>query len=441
MFFNSFEYIAFIFIMLVGVVLTNRKKSVSIRNMILLCGSYYFYAQFNPYFVILLILITVINYAAGQRIHTLHAKGLKGKWEVSIAIILSIGILCVFKYAYLFDESILLPVGLSFFTFQALTYTIDIYRNKIEAEKNLVNVALFISFFPTILSGPIERARNLIPQFKERGEINLEGIEDGVKQFIYGLFKKVVVADRLALYVDQMFLSPTNESGSTLALAAVFYSFQIYCDFSGYADMAIGSGKILGFKIMENFNLPYCAKTIKEFWRRWHISLTSWFTEYVYFSLGGNRVTQVRWIFNISAVFLLSGIWHGATYTFILWGALHAIYYLMEKYFGPKQPNVVYHAFIFILITFAWVFFRIEDSQTAAGVIYQICTDLISPISFGSSTFSTFITILLLMLFIVREYLSYRQILSKQTYLETVLLLLCICLLGVSNSSFVYFQF
>ena len=441
MLFNSFEYVAFLFVVFGIFMLANRTKALTVRNALLLIASYFFYAQLNPLFVFLLLFTTLVNYYAGYAIDREQRKGKSGKCYMMVAVLLSLALLVFFKYAYLVDGSILLPIGLSFFTFQALTYSIDIYRHKIQAEKNLILVALFIAFFPTLLSGPIERARNLIPQLKRQTTISLTDVESGVQLFIYGLFKKIVIADRLSDYVDQMFYMPQNQSGSTLAVAAIFYGFQIYCDFSGYADMAIASGRILGFKIMDNFNLPYFADTIKGFWRRWHISLTSWFTEYVYISLGGNRVNRVHWIFNISAVFLLSGIWHGATLSYVLWGALHAIYYLIEKYWGPKEPNRLYHLLVFVLITFAWVFFRIEDSEVAMQVIYLICTDLFAPVSLGSSTFTTLLTSGMLIVFILREYLQFKNKLVKQSRIETVFLLLAICLLGVSSSQFVYFQF
>jgi Predicted membrane protein involved in D-alanine export len=368
-------------------------------------------------------------------------QGKNGKRFVTTAIVLSIAQLVFFKYAYLANPTILLPVGLSFFTFQALSYSIDIYRKKIAPEKNVVDVALFIAFFPTLLSGPIERARNLIPQLKEKTSVNWDNFKEGAGLFIWGLFKKVVIADRLAEYVNVVYFSPESHSGSTLALAALFYSFQIYCDFSGYADMAIGSGRVMGFKIMQNFNFPYCVNTFKEFWRRWHISLTSWFTEYVYISLGGNRVSQARWILNISLVFLLSGIWHGATWSFVLWGAMHAVFYLVERFWGPKRPNILYHLLVFVMITFAWIFFRIENSVEAYHVVTRICSDLISPVYWGSSTFSTLLTMLLLGIFMLREYLMYRNILPQKSAWEYLFLLLAIGLFGVSSDQFVYFQF
>lgn len=441
MLFNSFEYIVFLIAVFILFVLTNRTVTLRLRNVILLAASWYFYSCLHWWFVLLLLYTTTVNYLCGRWIASRQSHGGTGKQGVAVSVILSLAILIVFKYAYIFDSSIMLPVGLSFFTFQALIYTVDIYRKKIPVENDPVNVALFISFFPTLLSGPIERARNMLPQLRERTPVCWDNITSGAGFFIWGLFKKVVIADRLAEYVNLAYLNPEAQSGSTLALAAVFYSFQIYCDFSGYADMAVASGRILGFKIMQNFNFPYCVNTIKEFWRRWHISLTSWFTEYVYISMGGNRVTKLRWMLNIATVFLLSGIWHGATWSFVLWGALHAAYYFMEYYLGPKKPNFLYHIFVFILITLAWIFFRIEDIGSAWFVVSKIFTDFISPISGGSSMFSTLLTILLLLLFLVREYLMYKNILPQKHPVEYIILILCICLLGVSSEQFVYFQF
>ncbi len=441
MLFNTFEYLFFFCIVFLLFVSTNNKNTLKLRNLFLLIASYYFYAQLHSWFVILLIYTTVVNYFCGSWIARDQQQGKSGKRFVTTAIVLSIAQLVFFKYAYLANPTILLPVGLSFFTFQALSYSIDIYRKKIEPEKNVVDIALFIAFFPTLLSGPIERARNLIPQLKEKTSVSWDNFKGGAGLFIWGVFKKVVIADRLAEYVNAVYFSPESHSGSTLALAALFYSFQIYCDFSGYADMAIGSGRVMGFKIMQNFNFPYCVNTFKEFWRRWHISLTSWFTEYVYISLGGNRVSQARWILNISLVFLLSGIWHGATWSFVLWGAMHAVFYLVERFWGPKRPNILYHLLVFVMITFAWIFFRIENSVEAWHVVTRICSDIISPVYWGSSTFSTLLTMLLLGIFMLREYLMYRNILPQKSAWEYLFLLLAIGLFGVSSDQFVYFQF
>ncbi len=441
MFFNSFEYIAFLFVVFLFMLLTNKKKTLQIRNIGLLVASYYFYAQLNVCFIFLLIYTTLINYACGKWICRCQQNNKSAKLATTVAIVLSLAILVFFKYAYILDASILLPVGLSFFTFQALSYPIDLYRRKITEEKSILNVALYIAFFPTLLSGPIERARNLFPQLKLPTSINWVTVTEGSKLFVWGLFKKVVIADRLAEYVNWAYSSPDTKTGSTLAIAAIFYSFQIYCDFSGYADMAIGSGKILGFQIMQNFKYPYFASTIKEFWRRWHISLTSWFTEYVYFSMGGNRVNQLRWILNISTVFLLSGIWHGATCGFIVWGALHAVLYLIEHFCKLKHTNLLNHLLVFVCVSLAWIFFRIENSSTAWQIITQIFSDIYSPIGLGSSSFTTLLTVILLILFVVREYLIYKEKMPQKYAIEYILLLLGIGLLGVSSDQFVYFQF
>lgn len=441
MLFNTPEYVLFLGIISIIYYIANKTQYIGIRNIILLLASYYFYANLQPWFVILLLYTTTVNYICGLWIASEQQKGRSGKNATATAIILSTGILVFFKYVYLIKPSILLPVGISFFTFQALTYTIDIYRKKIEAEKSILHVALFIAFFPTLLSGPIERARNLLPQLKKTTPMSWENLIEGGQIFIWGLFKKVVIADRLAEYVNLIYSNPEAHNGSTLAIAAVFYSFQIYCDFSGYANMAIGSGRILGFQLMKNFDLPYCVNTFKDFWRRWHISLTSWFTEYIYITMGGNRVNKLRWLLNISTVFLLSGIWHGATWSFILWGTIHAILYLGEYYCGPKRPNWLYHLFVFTMVTFAWIFFRNENSCVAWSIVTRICTDLISPIYWGSSAFTTMLAMILLAIFIVREFLLYKNILRQKTILEYVFLLIGIALLGVSSDQFVYFQF
>lgn len=412
-----------------------------LRNIILLAASYFFYAQLHFWFIYLLVYMTGVNYVGGFMIDRSKRQGGTGKLAVTLSVVLSLSCLIFYKYAYMFKPTILLPVGLSFFTFQSLTYTIDIYRGKIRPENNLLDVALFVSFFPTLLSGPIERARNLIPQLQQKTDTSWEKVTSGAGLFIWGLFKKVVIADRLAEYVNYIYMAPDAHSGSSLALAAVFYSFQIYCDFSGYADMAIASGRIMGFDLMSNFNFPYCVKTIKEFWRRWHISLTSWFTEYVYISLGGNRVSRLRWVGNISVVFLLSGVWHGATLSFLIWGAIHAVLYLLEYYFGPKRPNLLYHFLVFVMVTIAWIFFRIENFDSAISVVGRIFTDLFSPMSMGSSAFSTVLTIILLAVFLIREYLMYNNKLPQKHAIEYIMLILMICLFGTSGDQFVYFQF
>lgn len=442
MVFNSLEFVGFIAIVATIYYALNRVSTTHVRNIFLLGASWYFYGLFNWRFVALLLYVILINYFG---VLLLERYARFRKTLITVTICLSLVLLGFMKYAYLFNDSLILPVGLSFFTFQALAYSIDVYRDKIPPERDFIKVALYISFLPTILSGPIERARNLLPQLSHVTPMTHSNVSDGIKIFIWGLFKKVVIADRLAQYVNEIYAHPTSHSGSTLAIAAFFYSVQIYCDFSGYADMAIGTGRVLGFRIMENFKFPYFSKSIKDFWRRWHISLTSWFTEYVYFSLGGNRVNLWRWIFNIMAIFLLSGIWHGVTTAFIMWGGIHAVVYLIEHYLKLDKGNLIYGIVCFIIVTLAWIYFRIEESSLATTVIAKIFTDFSSPAvtSVGGSAFSFYLTLGLLLMFIIREVIAYRASSEKKvaSYAECVFLMLAVCLFGVSSSQFVYFQF
>lgn len=473
MLFNSFAFIVFwivvIMILLVGRKITN---SVRIHNIILLLASYVFYGCFNVSFLLILIFVTLVNYATAKYLFKTEKKS---KMILGAGVLLSLFPLLFYKYAAFIVNNILLltgntlptnslvewimPIGISFFTFQALSYTIDIYRRKITEECSLTEFMLFVAFFPTVLSGPIERARNLIPQFRTHRRISTGNFTDGITIFIWGLFKKIVIADRLCAYVNWVYADAESQTGASLAIAAIFYSIQIYCDFSGYSDMAWGVAKSLGFDITRNFRFPYFACTIKEFWRRWHISLTSWFTEYVYFSLGGNRVRlKVHWIFNISMVFLLSGIWHGASWNFLLWGALHAVYYLIEYACGIHQKGYQISRWlkfpamlmVFALVTLAWIFFRIEDFHTAAYIIAKILVDIMSPIAVGSSAFTFVCNMFLLVLFGIFEFLMYRRGVidasgvSRYTSINVawvVSLLLMLSMFSVSTDSFVYFQF
>lgn len=443
MVFNSFEFIGYLIIVLIITYVLNKHKLLKSRNTFLLIASWVFYGSFNYWFLLLLGFITIINYFGAILIKEYRKYA---KTIVTSVIILSIGQLALMKYAFLYNESILLPVGLSFFTFQALSYSIDVYRKKIEASRDFVKVSLFISFLPTILSGPIERATNLFPQLESKTPMNYDNLMAGIRLFIWGLFKKLVIADRLAIYVNQTYATYQGQSGSTLALAAIFYSIQIYCDFSGYADMAIGVGRILGFKLMENFKFPYFSKTIKQFWRKWHISLTSWFTEYVYFSLGGNRVVKWRWIFNILCIFVLSGIWHGATMAFLIWGLIHGIAYLIENFMKIRNGNVLYGILCFVVVTLAWIFFRVETFSKASDIIGKIFTDFngIPNTTLNGSSFTFYLTMLLLVIFMIREYFTYKDRNPKKEIIanvESSLLLLLVAVFGVSGSSFVYFQF
>lgn len=473
MLFNSINFVVFFFVvllMLLAEQLTSRR--VAVRNMLLLVASYVFYGWFNVGFLLILFYVTLVNRLTGQR---LFKTDKHRKRTLCIGVVLSLLPLLFYKYSafivtnlgFLLGGQIHtdwflglgLPIGISFFTFQALSYSIDIYRRRITEKCSLPDFMLFVAFFPIVLSGPIEKARNLIPQLRVYKPLSVNAFVEGAVTFVWGLFKKVVIADRLCVYVDWVYGSAEYQSGATLALAAVLYSIQIYCDFSGYSDMAWGIAKALGFGVTRNFRFPYFATSIKEFWRRWHISLTSWFTEYVYFSLGGNRVRiKAHWVFNISMVFVLSGIWHGASWNFLLWGCLHALYYLVEYACGIHDKNYTHsrilqlpaNIVVFILVTVAWIFFRIEDFSVATSVVERIITDIPSPIAIGASAFTFACNLLLLAVFLLFEWMLYKNMwLKEERFGETsvlnsmwvVVLLLIVGMCSVSADNFVYFQF
>lgn len=473
MLFNSINFVVFFFVvllMLLAEQLTSRR--VAVRNMLLLVASYVFYGWFNVGFLLILFYVTLVNHLTGRR---LFKTDKHRKRTLCIGVVLSLLPLLFYKYSafivtnlgFLLGGQIHtdwflglgLPIGISFFTFQALSYSIDIYRRRITEKCSLPDFMLFVAFFPTVLSGPIEKARNLIPQLRVYKPLSVNAFVEGAVTFVWGLFKKVVIADRLCVYVDWVYGSAEYQSGATLALAAVLYSIQIYCDFSGYSDMAWGIAKALGFGVARNFRFPYFATSIKEFWRRWHISLTSWFTEYVYFSLGGNRVRiKAHWVLNISLVFVLSGIWHGASWNFLLWGCLHALYYLVEYACGIHDKNYTHsrilqlpaNIVVFILVTVAWIFFRIEDFSVATSVVERIITDIPSPIAIGASAFTFTCNLLLLAVFLLFEWMLYKNMwLKEERFGDTsvlnsmwvVVLLLIVGMCSVSADNFVYFQF
>lgn len=474
MLFNSFPFIGLFALLLVLIGCEMRLKlGVKVRNITLLAFSYAFYGYFNWGFLLILAFVTISCFVCGNKIisKSKHSKA----WLIGCTV-LSLLPLVFYKYAFFLLSStsellnlevnlelvdgLLLPVGISFFTFQALTYPLDICRGKITHRASLIDFALFVSFFPTILSGPIEKARNLLPQFRRFGKLSINGVAQGGCIFIWGVFKKMVIADRLANYVDWAYGSAEYVGGVTLAVAAVFYSIQIYCDFSGYSDMALGVAKALGFDITKNFRQPYFSRTIKEFWRKWHIALTSWFTEYVYFSLGGSHVRlKIRWIFNISMVFILSGLWHGAAWNFLMWGCLHAVYYLAEYFIGIQKPTVKWNrltsllggVLVFILVTFAWIFFRVEGFHDTLNIINKILTFSGPGFSMGASHFTFLATIGMLVMFLTYELavrkgkLSYEatsyQVNLPANIFASIPLLLAIAMFGMSSNSFVYFQF
>lgn len=396
MLFNSIEYIVF-FPACVSIYFLLPHRA---RWAFLLAASYFFYAHWNPKYLVLIVASTLVDYVVG--IGLMRTRAVRWRRALLVAsLTCNLGLLFTFKYfnfavdtarsvlawtgieIYPPELQFLLPVGISFYTFQTLSYTIDVYTGKRNAESHLGVFALYVAFFPQLVAGPIERSVNLLPQFFEKHRIQYDLVTSGLRLILWGMFKKVVVADNLAVVVDACFTSQEGGIGPITVLGTVFFAYQIYCDFSGYSDIAIGSARVMGFDLMTNFNRPYHADSFTEFWRRWHISLSSWFRDYVYIPLGGNRVGLTRWAINISAVFVLSGVWHGANLTFICWGALHAIYYLSETVLGwygargaqsnqVRLPRAVRTFIVFVFTCVAWIFFRAESVSHAGNLILSL---------------------------------------------------------------------
>lgn len=378
MLFNSLTFFFFLLIVFSGYWLVRERRA---QNMLLLVASYVFYGWWDWRFLFLIVGCSAINFWAGYFISSTEEK-----WKRRLALILCcivcLGSLCVFKYYNFFIENlcalfgvnsnsltlkIVLPVGISFFTFQALSYTIDVALGRIKPTKNWVEFFAFIAFFPQLVAGPIERATNLLPQFQRERRFETDVAMHGLCLMGYGLFKKMVVADTLSLYVDKVFYMPELYSSLTCIIGAFFFAIQIYCDFSGYSDVARGVARLFGFELMVNFNRPYLATSFADFWRRWHISLSTWFKDYVYIPLGGNRVAFAKWIRNTTIVFLLSGLWHGAAWTFVIWGGLHGLFLIAEG-IGRRRGWIVDEGSgfrrvlklvgVFVGVAFAWIFFR-----------------------------------------------------------------------------------
>jgi D-alanyl-lipoteichoic acid acyltransferase DltB (MBOAT superfamily) len=410
MLFNSIDFAIFLpTVFLLYWFLVNKK--LRLQNILVVFASYVFYGWWDWRFLGLIIFSTLVDYLVGQGLnHQENQK--KRKFLLLISVLVNLGFLGFFKYYNFFIDNftsafsffgteiqpnslnIILPVGISFYTFQTLSYTIDVYNKKIKATNNFIAFAAFVSFFPQLVAGPIERATNLLPQFSKKRFFNYSKAVDGLRQILWGLFKKIVIADNCAEVVNQIFDNSGDYNGSTLVLGAALFAFQIYGDFSGYSDIAIGTARLFGFDLKQNFAFPYFSRDIAEFWRRWHISLSSWFRDYVYIPLGGSRGSKLQQIRNVLIIFIVSGFWHGANWTFIIWGALNAIYFLPLLLLKKNRRNLTVVAYnktlpstsellnmliTFILTTLAWIFFRAETIGAAWAYISEI---------FSSSIFS-----------------------------------------------------
>jgi alginate O-acetyltransferase complex protein AlgI len=482
MFFNSINFAIFLLIVFIFYwFVTN--TNLKFQNILLLTASYFFYACWDWRFLFLLVFSTLLDYCTGIKISEAKNDNNKKLW-LWLSISVNLGFLGFFKYYNFFATSfadaisnfglqvnpwtlqVILPVGISFYTFHGLSYVFDIYKNKIKAEKNFINYSVFVSFFPLLVAGPIERATHLLPQIQKKRIFDYAKAIDGLKQILWGLFKKVVIADNCAKFANTIFDNSADYSGSTLVAGAVFFAFQIYGDFSGYSDIALGTARLFGIELLRNFAYPYFSRDIAEFWRRWHISLSSWFRDYLYIPLGGSRGGIWMKIRNTFIIFLVSGFWHGANWTFIIWGFLNALYILPSIIFNTNRNNlgiVAQNKFfptsrelLSILLTFSltvsgWIFFRAENAGHAFSIFSKIfSTSFFERPYFGNDTIDI-LTIVFIVVFVIMEWIgrdqpyAISQFFSKQPRPVRLffyyLMLLVIFIFAGSDQQFIYFQF
>lgn len=470
MLFNSFEFLIFlpivfsIYWFVIG-------RKLYLQNVFLLLVSYTFYGWWDWRFLFLIALSTILDYFVGLKIASLTIAKKRKQW-LFLSVVFNLGLLAFFKYFNFFIDSwldllhhigyevesiwtlkIILPVGISFYTFQTMSYTIDIYRNKLQPTRDFIAFAAFVSFFPQLVAGPIERATNLIPQFLKERKFSTNHISYGFKLILWGFFMKLVVADRAGVYVDAVYGNIENHEGLTFMAATLFFAFQIYGDFAGYSLIAIGTAKWFGFDLMTNFRRPYFSKSVSEFWNRWHISLSTWFRDYVYIPLGGNRVSRYRWLMNLFITFVISGLWHGASWTFVIWGALNGIYLIAEVLIQRKTKfGLLAMVYTFTAISFSWIFFRAGSVSEAFIVIKKIVTTpgrlfIGSGDDIAASIYTVIAIALLIIIEIKREYWSQRLSFIKGggsilKYGLYAILVFSILYLGVfGEGQFIYFQF
>ncbi len=439
MLFNSFQFL-FFFIFVWALVLVTRG---TVRRVIILIASYYFYMCWSTRYIWVIWGITLLDYVAGLQIEKAEKPSLR-RFYLYLSLFCNIGLLVFFKYfnfltgsvgsgARLFGihydpplMSILLPVGLSFHTFQAMSYTIEVYRRKVPAEKNLLQYALYVAFFPQMVAGPIERPSELLPQFHREPRITLAGVQSGLVQAAWGLFKKIVIADNVADFVKLVYGTPRQYNGTAFMLATTLFALQIYCDFSGYTDMALGLARMMGYDLRINFRQPYFSRSVGEFWHRWHISLSTWFRDYVYIPLGGNRVKLPRYYFNVLVTFAISGLWHGANWTFVVWGFLHGFYLIAAQIIGPYAarvsralhldhlPRLVNAAKMLVtfgVVTFAWIFFRANNLGDAWYIARHLLSWHFDPSMLMSSGFTRatapFLLLFTIAMFVVEWWIAH----------------------------------
>ena len=476
MLFNSIEFLIFLPIVFIAYWFIFQ-KNLKAQNLLLLFSSYVFYGWWDWRFLSLIFLSTIVDYFSGLNIYnsTDHSRR---KFFLWISIIFNISLLGFFKYFNFFIDSwidlfgvfgykyvndwtlnVILPVGISFYTFQTMSYSLDIYYNKLKPTNDFISFASFVSFFPQLVAGPIERASNLLPQILNSRKFKYEEGVDGLRLILWGMFKKVFIADSLAPFVNDIFSNYTSYDGGVLVLGLIYFSFQIYCDFSGYSDIAIGTAKLFGISLMSNFKFPYFSRDISEFWRRWHISLSSWFKDYVYIPLGGSKTDKISSIRNIFIIFIVSGFWHGAKWTFILWGLLHALFYVPSFLSGknreyakeivgihnilPSLKEIILMIKTYLVVTISWVFFRSETILDAFKYLKILVFDLSFPNTFRFGV--VYIIILLFYEWLIKN--DERKPINIKNYpmRKLVYLIMVYCVISsyniIDKSQFIYFQF
>lgn len=490
MLFNSIDFAIFFPIAFIAYWIVASKKNA--RNIFLIIASYIFYGWWDWRFLLLIAFSSLVDFMVGKAIHKATSNK-RRKYLLCTSLVVNLGFLAYFKYFNFFVESfvdafrlfgselsspaldIILPVGISFYTFQTLSYTIDIYRKQIEPTNDWPAFFAFVSFYPQLVAGPIERASHLLPQFAKTYKFNYKLVKSGVLLMAFGLFKKMVIADRAALYVNEVYNNPNYHDGTAYAYATLLFAFQIYCDFSGYSDIAIGAARTMGFDLMKNFDSPYFSKSLTEFWRRWHISLSTWFRDYVYIPLGGSKKGKYRTYANLFIVFLVSGLWHGAAMTFVIWGAIHGAILVFEKAtYKAKQPiysrvglatsnysnSLGFGLLTFVIVCFAWVFFRANSLADSLIISSGMINDFNWGTVFENETYLIglktnefkllIISILLLCIFeVFHKRYNLVSLLNKQGTLFRwgvyLLIVFSIVLFGVYGdrniSEFIYFQF
>jgi len=492
MLFNSGQFIIFFPI----VVILYFAFPAKIRNYWLLVASYYFYMCWNPKYIVLLITSTLVTYTSGLLMERVkqqqlpeHSEIVKKNWIVAFSFIINIGLLFYFKYTnfaidtlrIIFNQmgieldipnfDIVLPVGISFYIFQSLSYTMDVYRDEIYAEKNVFRYALFVSFFPQLVAGPIERSKNLLRQLATPGKFDYEQVRSGLLTMLWGFFLKLVIADRAAILVDNVYTNVREFKGLSLAIASSLFALQIYCDFMSYSTIAKGAARVLGYGLMDNFDTPYFAVSIKDFWSRWHISLSTWLRDYLYIPLGGNRRGRLRKYFNIIITFFVSGLWHGASFTFIVWGLLHGFYQIIEDILKPifhrlletikidknnKLLIIVEVMITFVLVDIAWVFFRANTLSDGIYVIknafiwhnkYSVDEYLTLGLDVRNTIMLSIATIILFVSSLLKR--TYVQMIdwvsTKKFYIRYAMYWTCVSFiifsLDIGGAEFIYFQF